>query len=378
MTRCVLLVATTPWDGAALSDQRLATALSARLPVVYVDPPRAALARGRAPRPPRTTVEQVSPTLVRVTPWATPAAFRPGLRALTSVLHRRGAEHGLRAAGWRPEAVLSAHRDPRLAAGFGERRAVHWAKDDYAAGAALLGTSPEAVRRTERAVAARVDAVVAVSEVLVRKWRDLGHAPHLVPAGVDAAGHARAARARVAGGSGPDDVVLDGPVAGFLGQVSDRLDLGLLHGVVDAGLSLLVVGPRQRTFTGDAAWQALRQRPGVQWVPGRPAAVVPDYLAAMDVGLVPYRDGGFNRASFPLKMLEYLAAGLPVVSTDLPSARWLDSPDVTVTTTAAGFVAATVAASASGPAPVPRRLETAAAHDWALRADAHLAVLTGG
>jgi hypothetical protein len=40
----------------------------------------------------------------------------------------------------------------------------------------------------------------------------------------------------------------------------------------------------------------------------------------MDVGLTPYADTPFNQASFPLKTLEYLSAGLPVVSTDLPGA----------------------------------------------------------
>jgi teichuronic acid biosynthesis glycosyltransferase TuaH len=50
---------------------------------------------------------------------------------------------------------------------------------------------------------------------------------------------------------------------------------------------------------------------------------VPAYRAAIDVGITPYTESDFNRASFPLKTLEYLAAGRPVVSTDLPGARWL-------------------------------------------------------
>ncbi len=53
------------------------------------------------------------------------------------------------------------------------------------------------------------------------------------------------------------------------------------------------------------------------------AEAVPSYLAAIDVGITPYRDTAFNRASFPLKTLEYLGAGRPAVSTDLPAARWL-------------------------------------------------------
>jgi len=54
-----------------------------------------------------------------------------------------------------------------------------------------------------------------------------------------------------------------------------------------------------------------------------PAEAVPSYLAAIDIGITPYRDTPFNRASFPLKTLEYLGAGVPVVSTDIPAARWL-------------------------------------------------------
>jgi teichuronic acid biosynthesis glycosyltransferase TuaH len=41
------------------------------------------------------------------------------------------------------------------------------------------------------------------------------------------------------------------------------------------------------------------------------------------VGLVPYADTPFNQASFPLKVLEYLAAGRPVVCSDIASLRWL-------------------------------------------------------
>lgn len=97
--------------------------------------------------------------------------------------------------------------------------------------------------------------------------------------------------------------------------------MGLLEAVADAGFSLLV-GPR------DARWEparfaALTARSGVYYAGLVPAEAVPSYLACIDVGITPYRDSEFNRASFPLKTLEYLSAGRPVVATDLPSARWL-------------------------------------------------------
>ena len=50
---------------------------------------------------------------------------------------------------------------------------------------------------------------------------------------------------------------------------------------------------------------------------------MPAYIAATDIGITPYVDSPFNRASFPLKTLDYLSAGRPAVTTALPTAQWL-------------------------------------------------------
>ena len=62
---------------------------------------------------------------------------------------------------------------------------------------------------------------------------------------------------------------------------------------------------------------------------------LPSYLRVIDVGLTPYSQSDFNRASFPLKTLEYLAAGRPVVASDLPANRWLDTSHVSIAADAA-------------------------------------------
>jgi teichuronic acid biosynthesis glycosyltransferase TuaH len=65
-------------------------------------------------------------------------------------------------------------------------------------------------------------------------------------------------------------------------------------------------------------------------------------------------------------MLEYLAAGRPVVSTDLPAARWLDTPHVTVADHPAAFAVAVVEAAAVAHRPdlVADRRALAATHSW--------------
>jgi teichuronic acid biosynthesis glycosyltransferase TuaH len=54
---------------------------------------------------------------------------------------------------------------------------------------------------------------------------------------------------------------------------------------------------------------------------GQPPERVPALMRALDVGLIPYLDTAFNRNSNPVKFYEYLALGMPVVSTDIPTLR---------------------------------------------------------
>ena len=90
---------------------------------------------------------------------------------------------------------------------------------------------------------------------------------------------------------------------------------------------------------------------------------------ASAVGLVPYTDTQFNRASFPLKTLEYLAAGLPVVSSDLPSVRWLATDQVEIAGDPHTFGDAVDRAveQSSDPALREQRQSFARGHDWANR-----------
>jgi len=123
-----------------------------------------------------------------------------------------------------------------------------------------------------------------------------------------------------------------------VGQLNDRLDVETLITVVERGVRLTVVGPRcERREDTARALDRLLSMPSVTWTDRVPRAEVAAHLATAVVGLTPYRDTEFNRASFPLKTLEYLAAGVPVVSTDLPASSWLDTPFVDVTTTPTEF-----------------------------------------
>src|SRR6185295_8836829 len=58
--------------------------------------------------------------------------------------------------------------------------------------------------------------------------------------------------------------------------------------------------------------------PNLRLLGQKPYATLPAYCRGMDVGIIPFRRSALTVRANPLKLREYLAAGLPVVSTPLP------------------------------------------------------------
>lgn len=103
-----------------------------------------------------------------------------------------------------------------------------------------------------------------------------------------------------------------------------------------------------------------------------------DELAALfgtaSVGIIPYVENEYTRGVNPLKLYEYVASGLAVVSTPVPSvvaaATDVDERDLRVAATTDEFVAAVgELATAPSPATIERRTEIASAHSWAGRGE---------
>jgi teichuronic acid biosynthesis glycosyltransferase TuaH len=308
------------YDAVKLHDQHMAERLAERAPVLYVDPP---LSRLTPRNDPRLAASLQGPSLRRVdggfwrlTPVVAPFPMRPGMRRVTERLVRRALAAAVRAIGMDVGALVTAWPSLDVFGSCHERLRVWWAQDDFAAGAELMGQDAARVTAGERARADASDLVIAANPNVAARLADAGHDVELIPYGSDPASFAHVEDAVPAAG-----VALAAPVAVLIGHMNERVEPALLHAVVDRGVSLLLVGPTTRS---GAQWlEGLAQRPGVRWVGDQPFADLPAFLAHAQVGLVPYADSAFNRASFPLKTLEYLSAGLPVVATGLPGTRWL-------------------------------------------------------
>ncbi|MEY2471858.1 MAG: hypothetical protein QOK28_1187 [Actinomycetota bacterium] len=155
------------------------------------------------------------------------------------------------------------------------------------------------------ATAAGCDSVTAVSDALAQRLRaDFGVVARAVPNGVDVGLYSAPRPPRPAG-------LPEGPFAIYIGVVQERVDLALLA-AASRVLPVVVAG-----HADDAIAKELSDI-GVSFVGPVAPADVPALLRAAAVGLLPHRVDQLTTSMSPMKVLEYLAAGLPVAATPVP------------------------------------------------------------
>lgn len=129
------------------------------------------------------------------------------------------------------------------------------------------------------------------------------------------------------------------PLVGFVGAIQEhKIDVELLVKVAELrpGWDIVLVGPIGLGLA-DSSIGALRWPPNVSLMGTVSRSALPTVVADFDAALIPYRLNDYTRGVFPMKVFEYLAAGLGVVSTPLPSlvgevehVKFAATPDATV------------------------------------------------
>lgn len=198
---------------------------------------------------------------------------------------------------------------------LGESLAVYYCVDEWSMFSYL---DRKATVAAERALLSKVDCVFAINTELAEAKRAHNPATHLAPHGVD---HALFARALDESTVVPADIAkLPRPVLGFYGTLRDWVDLDLIAYVACArpDWSIALLGQQLDDVS------AVAGLPNVHLLGRKPHGELPAYCKGMDVGLIPYRID--ERMTFvnPIKLREYLSAGLPVVSTAVPEVKRYD------------------------------------------------------
>lgn len=347
------------WSLFRLSKQHLAIALArAGHDVVYVDPPvsvGSVLRDHERWRDMKSARVEVADADLRVwRPVVLPGQNSSFGQQINARLLSRGLQRMLPSLGL----TVTFSLESRGLVGRLPGRRVYYCTDSFED---LPGADPEVVGRRERELLDRVDLVVACSRPLCAQLAARGADPLYLPHATD-----EEALASPPDQLPPDLAALRRPLVGYVGSLNFRIDAALLDAARRAAGdgTVVVVGERYSTSPASDVTAVLRA-PNVCCVGYRSGGELAAYLSAFDVGLVPYRQLPFNRKSFPLKVLQYLAQGVPVVSSANGATDELGD-FVTVADTPADFEAAVRSALASdGAAAREARRAAARARTWA-------------
>jgi glycosyltransferase involved in cell wall biosynthesis len=296
-----------------------------------------------------------------LSPIAIPSYGRPLIRALNRKLLQFQVRRALRKLGFeRPINWVFNPAAGVVAGSLGEESIIYYCVDEYSA---FSGVSPESLASLEAELIGRADLVIVSSERLFQAKAPLHPRTYLVRHGVDFDHFRKALDPNLPVAA--QTVGLPGPIVGYFGLMAeDWIDLPLLEAVAGhlerRGGSLVLVGQA----TMDLG--TLPDRPNVVLTGRRPYSELPAFCKAFDAAIIPFPISECTLNANPLKAREYLAAGLPVVSTAIPEVEVLglcrigrDLP---------GFLAE-LDASLLDPGPKAWRSDTVSGESWRARLD---------
>jgi glycosyltransferase involved in cell wall biosynthesis len=335
---CIVYLSFVEWHGAKQRPRHFAECLSKKWDVIYVNALRLHHAADRAPSP-----SPAVPNLKVVNPIALPGERR--LKFAHDINDRLILDAAMRELRGRiPDAVIV--NSPALAPvalRLPKRVLIYDLMDEFTSD----GPAAERYRRNEEDLFREADFVFTGTQSLFDSRK--GRHPRLefLPGGCDfqhfASGDPQRAPAVLQ--------QIQKPVVGYFGALNERLHRALLERLAsETGWSIVLIGPRYRTAP------RLPSAPNVHVLGACPYEKLPHALAAFDVSIIPYRTDGATRMVNPVKALEYMAGGKPVVSTALPDVERLYGAAALIAKDAEEF-AALVRKAIAAPESLSARIE---------------------
>ncbi len=205
-----------------------------------------------------------------------------------------------------------------LAGKLGERELIYYCVDEYTA---FTGVA-SGLREIEEDLFRRADLVVVSAEKLFESKKDFNPNTFIIRHGTDWNHFRKALEPET---KVPDEIAsLPKPIIGFHGLLADWVDYELIRKTAeyfDSG-SVVLIG--KIAVDAEKKIRILDGVPNIHLLGRKPYADLPAYCKGFDVALNPFEINELTLAANPLKVREYLAAGLPVVSTDIPEVRVLE------------------------------------------------------
>ena len=168
------------------------------------------------------------------------------------------------------------------------------------------------ISQMERRLMDMADIVFVTSRTLLETKSPFNKETHLASHGVDFAHFAESMKESTP--IAPELLGMKGPVLGFFGLIHDWIDLDLIAYLAEKRpeWNLVMIG---KVAVDNTRYKHLSN---IHWLGRKTYESLPSYCRGFTVGLIPFVLNELTRNVNPIKLREYLSAGLPVVSTNLP------------------------------------------------------------
>lgn len=169
--------------------------------------------------------------------------------------------------------------------------------------------APRELVQMERLLMQRADVVFTGGQSIYEAKRRLHKSIHPFPSSIDVAHFNKARKALK---DPADQAAIPHARVGFAGVIDERLDVKLVEQAASSmpDVQFVMLGPVVKIDPAD-----LPRRPNLHWLGSKSYAELPLYMANWDAGWMPFALNEATRYISPTKTPEFLAAGLPVVST---------------------------------------------------------------
>lgn len=365
----IMAMAPNPWDGLWMNRQQVLSRLGKRFPILYSTGARSTWDREFFSRGAGGLFGKFSARDSVVIDEPPFLPFRvPGIAALDSAAIRLIARRWRRQLDRFGDAPLVAYLfHPDYEVFLDALRPDYLVYHAYD----LLSRTPSWGASEQRQMQVLRDAnlIIATSKVIAEDLQARCNRPvTVVPNGVDFEAFQAPAAAEPA-----DLAALPRPRIAHVGRLNRKIDIELMAELArrHPDWSVILIGPVVDLDERDTRIHAqCRSIPNLHLLGAKPRDELPGYMHAIDVGLLAYRTGVlWTEGIYPLKLHEYLASGLPIVSADIPAVR--DFPDVVRIARSVDEWSNAIEAALADTVPERRtlRVETARANSWTRRAE---------
>lgn len=263
-------------------------------------------------------IKEVEPNIFVMNPLAIPAYGNKTIVSLNQKILISQVKGALKKLGMKNIINMVFNPAAGMIAGkLGEKELVYYCVDEYTA---FTGVT-DGLRVIEEDLFRKSDLVIVSAEKLFESKKDFNPNTHIIRHGTDWR-HFRTSldeNTKI-----PDEIEnLPKPIIGFHGLLADWVDFDLLKKTAAHFKDGSVVLIGKITVDAEKKIKILDGISNIHFLGRKPYAELPNYCKGFDVALNPFEISELTLAANPLKVREYLAAGLPVVSTDIPEVRIL-------------------------------------------------------